>query len=638
MCGLTGFFDIRQSRKPYDSKKIIENMSDVLKSRGPDDKGIWIDKKNNVFFGHRRLSIIELSNLGNQPMVSHNKRYVIVFNGEIYNFLKLKNELEIENIKFVGNSDTEVLLEALARWGIKKVLDKISGMFAFALWDKKNKKLFLARDRFGIKPLYFSYLNGIFFFSSQTKSFLKHPNWKGEISFNALGSFFRLGYIPSNQSIFKNTSQVLPGHYLIFSNTGKIKQKCYWNLKKKVEFKRHKEIITSDLNKKIEVFLNNSVKEHMISDVPIGCFLSGGIDSSLISALMQKNSLRKIKTFNIGFEDKFLDESNYARKIAEHIGTEHNNVIFSNQNIIDLVPKLNEVYDEPFADSSQLPTILLSLITRKQVKVALSGDGGDELFGGYNRYIWAKKINLFYNLPFFIRNFIGKSLKFISPAQWNYILSKLPLLKRYPFIGDKVYKLSDVIQFRSFSYVYSYLISQWQIKNIPLKKKIKFDNSFLLNKQDKLFDFSEQMQLIDINNYLPDDILTKVDRASMSCGLEVRVPYLEKNLAEYITSVDSKNKNTKKVLKNILYKYVPKKLFSRPKMGFSIPLDTWLKGPLKEWANELLQKKELENNYIDSKIVLQKWNEHLKEKRNWQYQLWPILIYQSWKRSLDSSI
>ena len=638
MCGLTGFFDIRQSRKPYDSKKIIENMSDVLKSRGPDDKGIWIDKKNNVFFGHRRLSIIELSNLGNQPMVSHNKRYVIVFNGEIYNFLKLKNELEIENIKFVGNSDTEVLLEALARWGIKKVLDKISGMFAFALWDKKNKKLFLARDRFGIKPLYFSYLNGIFFFSSQTKSFLKHPNWKGEISFNALGSFFRLGYIPSNQSIFKNTSQVLPGHYLIFSNTGKIKQKCYWNLKKKVEFKRHKEIITSDLNKKIEVFLNNSVKEHMISDVPIGCFLSGGIDSSLISALMQKNSLRKIKTFNIGFEDKFLDESNYARKIAEHIGTEHNNVIFSNQNIIDLVPKLNEVYDEPFADSSQLPTILLSLITRKQVKVALSGDGGDELFGGYNRYIWAKKINLFYNLPFFIRNFIGKSLKFISPAQWNYILSKLPLLKRYPFIGDKVYKLSDVIQFRSFSYVYSYLISQWQIKNIPLKKKIKFDNSFLLNKQDELFDFSEQMQLIDINNYLPDDILTKVDRASMSCGLEVRVPYLEKNLAEYITSVDSKNKNTKKVLKNILYKYVPKKLFSRPKMGFSIPLDTWLKGPLKEWANELLQKKELENNYIDSKIVLQKWNEHLKEKRNWQYQLWPILIYQSWKRSLDSSI
>ena len=638
MCGLTGFFDIGQSKKSYDSKKIIENMSDVLKSRGPDDKGIWIDKKNNVFFGHRRLSIIELSNLGNQPMVSHNKKFVIVFNGEIYNFLKLKNELEIENIKFVGNSDTEVLLEALAKWGIKKVLDKISGMFAFVLWDKKNKKLFLARDRFGIKPLYFSYLNGIFFFGSQTKSFLKHPSWKGEISFNALGSFFRLGYIPSNQSIFKNTSQVLPGHYLIFSNTGKIEQKCYWNLRKKVEFKRNKGIVTNDLNKQIEVLLNNSVKEHMISDVPIGCFLSGGVDSSLISALMQKNSLRKIKTFNIGFEDKFLDESNYAREIAEHLGTEHNNVIFSNQNIIDLVPKLNEVYDEPFADSSQLPTILLSLITRKQVKVALSGDGGDELFGGYNRYIWAKKINLFYNLPFFIRNFIGKSLKFLSPVQWNYILSKLPLLRHYPFIGDKVYKLSDVIQFRNFSYVYSYLISQWQIKNIPLKKKIKFDNSFLLSKQDELLDFSEQMQLIDINNYLPDDILTKVDRASMSCGLEVRVPYLEKNLAEYVTSVDSKNKNSKKILKNILYKYVPKKLFSRPKMGFSIPLDTWLKGPLKEWANELLQKKELENNYIDSKIVLQKWNEHLTEKRNWQYQLWPILIYQSWKNSLDCSI
>ena len=634
MCGLTGFFDIRQSRKSYNSKKIIDNMTDVLKSRGPDDKGIWIDKKNNIYFGHRRLSIIELSNLGKQPMVSNNKRFVIIFNGEIYNFLKLKNELEIENVKFSGNSDTEVLLEALAKWGIKKTLDKISGMFAFVLWDKKDKKLFLARDRFGIKPLYFSYLNKIFFFGSQTKSFLQHPNWKGEISFDALGSFFRLGYIPSNQSIFKNTSQVLPGHYLIFSNKGKIEQKCYWNLKKKVEFKRNKNNFNEDLNRQAEILLNNSVKEHMVSDVPIGCFLSGGIDSSLISALMQKNSLRKIKTFNIGFEDKFLDESMYARKIAEHLGTEHNSVIFNNQNIINLIPKLNDVYDEPFADSSQLPTILLSLTTREQVKVALSGDGGDELFGGYNRYIWAKKINLFYNFPFFIRNFIGKFLKFISPVQWNYILSKLPLLRNYPFIGDKVYKLSDVIQFRDFSNVYSYLISQWQKKDIPLNKKIQLNETFILNEKSFL-DLTEQMQLMDINNYLPGDILTKVDRASMSCGLEVRVPYLEKNLVEFMWSVNSKEKNSKKILKSILYKYVPKNLMERPKMGFSVPLEKWLKSSLKDWANDLLQKKELENNNINSRVIIKKWKEHLSGKRNWQYQLWPILIYQSWKKSLN---
>ena len=429
----------------------------------------------------------------------------------------------------------------------------------------------------------------------------------------------------------------MPGHYLIFFNNGKIEQKCYWDLKKIIKSNRSKGIKNNDLKNQTEVFLNNSVKEHMISDVPIGSFLSGGIDSSLITLLMQKNSSKKIKTFNIGFEDKSLDESSYASKIARHIGTEHYNVIFSNQNIIDLVPKLNAIYDEPFADSSQLPTILLSLITKKKVKVALSGDGGDELFGGYNRYNWAKKINFFYNLPYFIRSFIGKSLKFISPMQWDYILSKLPLLKNYSFPGDKVYKLSDVIQFRDFSSVYSYLISQWQVKDIPLKKKITFDNSFLLNRENFFLDLPEQMQLIDINNYLPDDILTKVDRASMSCGLEVRVPYLEKNLVEFVGSIDSQNKNSKKILKEILYKYVPKKLISRPKMGFSVPLEKWLKDSLKDWANELFQKKELENNHIDSKIIIKKWKEHLSGKRNWQYQLWPVLIYQSWKRSLDSS-
>ena len=508
MCGITGFFDIRQRKMPYDSKRIIESMTNVLETRGPDDKGFWIDKKNNIFFGHRRLSIIELTNLGRQPMLSKNKRFVIVFNGEIYNFSDIKKELEFENISFLGNSDTEVLIEALAKWGIEKTLSKISGMFAFAMWDKKYKELILARDRVGIKPLYFSYLNGLFLFGSQTKSFLKHPNWKSEISFNALGSFLRLGYIPSNQSIFKNTSQVLPGHYLIFNEKGTINQKCYWDLKNIIKDKKGKEYTNPDLNNQIEVVLNNSVKKHMISDVPIGSFLSGGIDSSLITVLMQKNSLRKIKTFNIGFEDKNLDESYYADKIAKHLGTDHNSVIFSNKNLIDLVPKLNMIYDEPFADSSQLPTILLSLMTRKKVKVALSGDGGDELFGGYNRYNWAKKIKFLYNFPYFTRNLIGKLLKIASPLQWDSILSKLPLLKKYSFLGDKVYKLSDVIQYKDFSYVYPHLISQWQEQEIPLKKNIVFENSFFLNdKEDSFLDVAEQMQFIDIKNYLPDDIL-----------------------------------------------------------------------------------------------------------------------------------
>ena len=635
MCGITGFVDIRQSKKSYDSKRIIEYMTDVLKSRGPDDKGIWIDEKDNICLGHRRLSIIELSNLGKQPMTSHNNRFVIIYNGEIYNFLNIKKELEQENINFSGNSDTEVLIEAFSNWGIKKTLSKISGMFAFVVWDKKLKELSLARDRFGIKPLYYSFLDGIFFFGSQTKSFLKHPCWKNEISLDALGSFFRLGYIPSHQSIFKNTSQVLPGHYLVFSKNRKVKQIRYWDLKKIINSKKNKQNENNNIQDQTEIILNNSIKEHMISDVPIGCFLSGGIDSSLIAALMQKNSLKKIKTFNIGFQDKALDESKYAKQVAKCINSDHHNVIFSNQNIIDLVPKLNTIYDEPFADSSQLPTTLLSLITKEKVKVALSGDGGDELFGGYNRYNWAKKIKFFYSLPHSIRIIFAKSLKFISPLQWDNILSKLPFFKNYSFPGDKVYKLSEVIQLQNFSNVYSYLISQWQKKDIPLNKKVQLNEIFTLNEKSFL-DLTEQMQLMDINNYLPDDILTKVDRASMSCGLEVRVPYLEKNLVEFMWSVNSKEKNSKKILKNILYKYVPKNLLERPKMGFSVPLEKWLKSSLKDWASDLLQKKELENNNINSRIVIKKWEEHLSGKRNWQYQLWPILIYQSWKKSLNA--
>ena len=294
MCGVTGFFDIRQGKTSYESKKIIENMTDVLKSRGPDDKGVWIDENSNICLGHRRLSIIELSSLGKQPMTSRNKRFVIIYNGEIYNFLDIKRELKEENIRFLGNSDTEVLIEAISKWGIKKTLSKISGMFAFVVWDKKLKELCLARDRLGIKPLYYSFFNDIFFFGSQTKSFLKHPKWKNKISLKSLASFFRLGYIPSYQSIFKNTSQVLPGHYLIFSSKRKIRQVSYWDLKKIIKDKKKNKKKENNFQNQAEIILNNSVKQHMISDVPIGCFLSGGIDSSLIAALMQKNSSKKI--------------------------------------------------------------------------------------------------------------------------------------------------------------------------------------------------------------------------------------------------------------------------------------------------------------------------------------------------------
>ena len=634
MCGITGFWNLKKNSSHRTLENIINNMSDVLKNRGPDDKGSWIDPKNNISFGHRRLSIIELSKLGRQPMESKNKRYVIVFNGEIYNFLDIKKELIENKVKFFSNSDTEVLVEAIAYWGINKTLEKISGMFAFSLWDKKNKQLYLVRDRFGIKPLYFSFFNGLFLFSSQTKSFLSHPDWKQKISIDALGSFFRFGYIPSNQSIFENTSQVLPGHYIIFSSKGIIKKIKYWNLEKIIKKVKNNKKQDSDVEKKIEKSLEKSVKNHMISDVPLGSFLSGGIDSSLITAIAQKQSLKPIKTFNIGFHEKSLDESEHAKKVADILGTEHNNVIFSNNDILNLIPKLPLIYDEPFADSSQLPTILLSEITKKKVKVALSGDGGDELFGGYNRYNWAKRIKFFFNFPFFLRKIFSNSLQTLSPKQWDILSKFIPLINKYPFAGDKIYKIANIFQLKEFSHVYSNLISQWQENDIPIKKNIVFDNSFLSTNKIDFLDLREQMQIIDINTYLPDDILAKVDRASMSCGLEVRVPFLEKDLLKLTWTLDSENKNSKKLLKNILYKYVPKKFLSRPKMGFSVPLEKWLKGPLKDWANDLLQKKDLNENYIDADKIRKKWNEHLSGNRNWQYQLWPVLIYQSWKRSL----
>ncbi|MBH71527.1 MAG: asparagine synthase (glutamine-hydrolyzing) [Pelagibacteraceae bacterium] len=634
MCGIVGFWNLR-SQGRGNLQNIICNMTNTLESRGPDDKGTWIDKKNNICLGHRRLSIIELSKLGKQPMVSRNKRYVMSFNGEIYNYKEIKKELIKNKVKLKSNSDTEVLIESISFWGIRKTLRIISGMFAFALFDLKYKKIYLFRDRFGIKPLYFSLKDNLFLFGSQTKSFFKHPDWNYEISYNSLASFFKYSYIPSSQSIYKNTYQVPPGGYIEFSSNGNLKKKQYWNLSNEIENLKEKNIQYNNLENEVNLRLIESVKKHMVSDVSVGSFLSGGIDSSLITALMQNVSNKRIKTFNIGFEDKTIDESNYANDIAKHLRTDHHSVIFSNKDIIDLIPKLNNIYDEPFADSSQLPTILLSHITREKVKVALSGDGGDELFGGYNRYKWSKNIKNLFFLPFFLRKIIGNSMRILTPQQWHKILCFLPKINRYPFIGDKIYKLSDIFLLEKFSNVYPYLISQWQEQEIPLNKEVLSDNSLAPTKEASFLNITEQMQLMDMNNYLPDDILTKVDRASMNFGLEVRVPYLDKDLVKFVWSIDSQKKDSKKILKNILYKYIPKKLVSRPKMGFSVPLNDWLKGPLKDWASELIKKENLIKNNIDADKVLLKWNEHISGKRNWQYKLWPILIYQSWKQEIN---
>ena len=631
MCGISGIWDLDKNRSS-DLPKIIRKMSGTLESRGPDDQGIWINNVNKICFGHKRLSILDLSQLGRQPMVKD--RFVITYNGEIYNFKEIRKELESTKLKirFNSNSDTEVILNACIAWGIEKTLSKISGMFAFALWDKKYKQLYLVRDKFGMKPLYLTFKNNLFLFSSQSKSFEKHPDWSEKINFNALASFFNLGYIPSNKSIYENTMQVPPGYYFIINSKGKIKKKCYWDIERVIK-KSKNDFNGKNINfeSNLEELINNSVKNHMVSDVPLGSFLSGGIDSSLISLFMQKNSVKPIKTFNVGFHEKSLDESKHAEKVAKYLKTDHHNVVFGNQDIIDLIPKLNDIYDEPFADSSQLPTILLSKITKKKVKVVLSGDAGDELFGGYNRYLWSKKIKLFYSLPKYFRDLITKSFKKVSPEKWNKLLHSLPYFQNIPFAGDKVHKLMNSLSFRKFSDVYPFFISQWQKLDVPLKKNFHVKNKDIFKKNFSFLNETENMQIIDLITYLPDDILVKVDRASMAFGLETRIPFLDEKIVEFAFSLPSNEKLSKKILKKILYKSIPKKIVSRPKMGFSIPLDKWLKKQLRDWAENLLQEKKLEKSELDSKKIRLKWSEHLSGKRNWQYPLWTVLVYQSWR-------
>jgi len=627
MCGVTGFWDLSNKLGAYKLKEIINKMKLCLESRGPDDSCAWVDKKNNLSLGHTRLSIIEPNNLGKQPMISNNKRFVIIYNGEIYNFIELKKKLQKHNINIKSNSDTEVLLESCSFWGFNKAIRMFSGMFAFALWDRKKKELILARDRFGIKPLYYSNQDNLFLFGSQSKVFLKHPKWKREINSNTLNYYFNYGYIPTDKSIYKNTFQVPPGHYLKINSKGVLQSKCYWNLKESINENEYVDVEV------VEKLLENSIKKHMVSDVPIGSFLSGGIDSSLVTSIMQKNSTKPIKTFSIGFNEESIDESKYAELIAKHLKTEHHSFIFRHQDMINLVDKINSIYDEPFADSSQLPTILLSKITKKEVKVALSGDGGDEFFGGYNRYNWAKKIHFFYNLPFLVRKQICNLVKIFSPSKWDKIFNYAPYLNKYPFAGDKFYKLANILNQKSFTDVYPSLVSQWYNEELPLSKINSFVDKNLFNKDFLSLDIVKQMQFKDIISYLPGDILTKVDRASMAYGLEVRVPFIDNDLINKIWSIKNSDKKKKAILKQILYKYVPKNLIERPKMGFSIPLDKWLRGPLRDWSENLLQEKKLKENHLNSRLIIQKWNEHLSGKRNWQYPLWTVLMYQAWDQS-----
>ncbi|MCP3872427.1 MAG: asparagine synthase (glutamine-hydrolyzing) [Desulfobacteraceae bacterium] len=646
MCGIAGFFC--QSEYMNHPQVVLGSMADQMAHRGPDDAGTWYDNSSGIGLAHRRLSIIDLSCEGHQPMHSISGRYTIVFNGEIYNFQDIRANKAFEDIKWRGNSDTEVLLAAIETWGVEKTLDCLNGMFAFALWDHQERSLFLVRDPMGKKPLYYGFNNKILFFASELKALKAHPKFKPDIDRNVVSLLLRHSYIPAPYSIYKGIHKLLPGSFCRIS-LDDIRQQClakvkkYWDLNQIAVQGIQNQFIGShaDLENTLEDILLKAVSRRMISDVPLGAFLSGGIDSSLIVALMQKISSKPVKTFTIGFESKTYDEADSARKIAAHLRTDHTELFVSPEQALEVIPKLPRLFDEPFADSSQIPTYLVSKMTRNHVTVALSGDGGDEMFAGYNRHFWGRhlfeKMNRF---PSFLRKGTAGLINTFSPETWNNLFSKmgsvLPEKYRQTMPGDKLSKLSAVLNVKDRKQFYYDLTSWW--KN-PKEVMINaYEPKTVLNSFDDWFnteDFTHLMQMMDMLTYLPDDILTKVDRSSMGASLEARAPFLDRDVVEFSWQIPLNAKISrhegKIILKQLLYKYIPEQLVNRPKSGFGIPLDTWLRHELFEWASDLLSPDTLRaQGYFNSEFVSNTWSAHLSGQNNYQYHIWNILMFQAW--------
>lgn len=640
MCGITGYWGL--PLRAEESNRVIGRMTAAISHRGPDAEGYWVSNSDGIGLGHRRLSIQDLSTSGAQPMCSNSGRYVLVFNGEIYNFSKIKKILSETGHCFRGNSDTEVLLTLIDSQGLDQALSQITGMFAFCLWDKKNKTLYLVRDRLGEKPLYYGVLDGALVFASELKSIKQFPGFTGEISRDVLASYLRFNYVPSPHCIFDGFNKLPPGSVATFTNFpfGEKRIHQYWSVLDAVNAPRF-EVSRREAIEGLDRTLSESIKDKMIADVSLGAFLSGGVDSSLIVAMMQKQSSSKVKTYTIGFEDTQFNEAVFARQVAHHLGTDHTELYINAQTAQEVIPKLPTIYDEPFADSSQIPTYLVSKLARSQVTVALSGDGGDELFGGYTRYSWADRVwDTISILPQPSRRVLKQILRSMPLHNWNgfgpTVSNRLPALLNQSHPGQKLQKLSNVLDAKSIRDVYARLVSQ---VNSPNKVVLHSSESASVLDETSIWNLSisnpEKMMLMDQMSYLPDDILTKVDRASMSMGLETRVPFLDHRVVDYAWRIPIEYKisdgSGKWILKQVLNRYVPENLMNRPKIGFSVPIGQWLCGPLRSWAEELLSAERLLNDgYFDHGLVSKMWLEHKSGKRNWQNELWGILMFQSW--------
>ncbi|MDD5433084.1 MAG: asparagine synthase (glutamine-hydrolyzing) [Candidatus Pacebacteria bacterium] len=636
MCGITGIWDFKNKI----SEGTLEKMTDCLYLRGPDDSGIFVDPKNNIGFGHRRLSILDLSPAGHQPMANDDQTIWITFNGEVYNFAEIRKELEVKDYKFKSNSDTEIIIKSYQEWGID-CIQKFRGMFAFAIWDAKKEKLFLVRDRAGVKPLYYYFDGDRFLFSSELKAFHKHPEFKKEINFSALALFLQFGYILAPYTIFENTHKVRPGHYLEVDKNGDIKETKYWDI---IDFYLAEKIDKSEegIEKELEEILTESFQYRMVSDVPVGVFLSGGIDSSLVTALLQKNSKNPIKTFTIGFNEKEYNEAPYAKKIAEHLGTDHHEFYCTAKDALEIIPKLPEIYDEPFGDSSAIPTYLVSKFARERVTVALSADAGDELFCGYSLYeLLSKYYFIVQKTPPFLLSFAYFALSTFSV---NFVVKVYNLfsfvLPKYTNLENKINKFKNIIKRKDnkLSVIVKNGYSYWlpdEIKLFLKKEYVTLPTNFDEYEKVKSLNIKTQMQAVDFKTYLPDDILAKVDRATMAVSLEAREPLIDHKIAEFIARVpiDLKYKNgqSKYILRKILYRYVPKELVERPKQGFAIPMDKWLKNDLKYLLEKYLSEERLrEQGIFDEMYIKESLSKYLSGKSDSAYKFWFLLVFQMW--------
>ncbi len=633
MCGIAGIFKLKG--QDIDLEKVISLMSKKLIHRGPDYFEHWVDESSSLALSHRRLSIIDLSSSGNQPMHSECGRFVILFNGEIYNWKEIRKELDdsSKSPRWFSNSDTEVLLALISLYGFKEALLKCRGMFAIALWDKNEKTLILARDRIGEKPLYYSNVNGKFIFASELKSIKAIPNITLEIDKYSLSMMLRYGYIPAPNSIYKNVYKLPPGKLLVIKRGDSFhKPITWWDFSEKIinQSEPSFDLKEDEIIENLDIILSSAVKEQMIADVPVGVLLSGGIDSSLITFLMQKHSSKPINSFTVSFEEKEYNEANYAKNISKFLGTNHNDLRVQPEDALDIIPNLPEFYDEPFGDSSQIPTSLICKLTRQHVKVCLTGDAGDEFFGGYNRYFWVNLIWKHFGwIPVSFRSPLFKVLKFIPAVYWNKILNL-----NINNIGDKIHKFSEVISAKNKTNLYHNLITQWR-ENLPLEGyEESFNNYFFENTIAHNKSFVERMMIMDTQTYLPDDILVKLDRAAMSSSLETRVPFLDERVMKFAWQIplDQKiNKGQGKIiLKKFLQKFLPNEFVNRPKQGFAVPIEIWLRTCLRDWAEDLLSEKSLsESGMISFAPIRKLWSEHLNGV-NHQSALWNVLMFQSW--------